>query len=193
MDYLGTFDYAVIAVYFALLVGLGFCLKKRATASLEDYLVGGRRLPWWALGTSGMAHFFDMTGTMVIVSFLFLLGPRGLFIEFRGGAVLVLVFFMIWAGKWIRRSQCLTAAEWMIYRFGDGFGGRFAQVVSVVANVVGTIGMLAYLMKGAGLFLSMLLPSSPETPVNSTVSLAPPTRDTVSSSTLESSMSSSAV
>ncbi|MFA6240343.1 MAG: hypothetical protein WC655_05415 [Candidatus Hydrogenedentales bacterium] len=158
---LNTIDYTVIGIYFAALIVLGLALERMASKSLEDYFIGGRRLPWWALGVSGMAYFLDMTGTMVITSFLFMLGPRGLFIEFRGGAVLALVFMMLWSGKWHRRSKCLTPAEWMVFRFGDGFGGRFAQAVQAIAGIVTTIGMLAYLIKGAGLFLSMFFPFSP--------------------------------
>lgn len=160
---LNVIDYSVIFGYLATLVVLGLALERLASKSLDDYFIGGRRLPWWALGISGMAYFLDMTGTMVITSFLFLLGPRGLFIEFRGGAVLVLAFMMLWGGKWHRRSKCLTSAEWMVFRFGDGLGGRFAQGVSALAGIVGSIGMLAYLIKGAGLFLTMFFPYSPFT------------------------------
>lgn len=160
---LNTIDYAVILGYLGALVVLGLALERMASRSLDDYFIGGRRLPWWALGVSGMAYFLDMTGTMVITSFLFLLGPRGLFIEFRGGAVLVLAFMMLWAGKWHRRSKCLTGAEWMVFRFGDGLGGRFAQAVSAMAGIVSSVGMLAYLIKGAGLFLTMFFPYSPLT------------------------------
>ena len=158
---LNTLDYAVIGGYFAALVVLGLALERMASKSIEDYFIGGRRLPWWALGVSGMAYFLDMTGTMVITSFLYLLGPRGLFIEFRGGACLGLAFMMLWGGKWHRRSKCITAAEWMVFRFGDGFGGRFAQFVQALAGIVCSIGMLAYLIKGAGLFLTMFFPFSP--------------------------------
>lgn len=161
MDYLGPFDYTIICIYFIALVCLGLYLKKKASASLEDYFLGGRQLPWWALGISGMASFLDITGTMVIVSFVYLLGPRGLFIAFRGGAVLVLAVMLLWTGKWHRRSGCMTGAEWMIYRFGDGFGGQFARVVRAVAQIVVTVGLVAYLVKGIGLFLAMFLPFSP--------------------------------
>jgi len=163
MKYLNLLDYTVIVVYFACLIGLGMYLKKMASQSLDDYFLGGRRLPWWALGVSGMASFLDITGTMIIVSFLFMLGPRGLFIEFRGGAVLVLPFMMLWAGKWHRRSGCMTGAEWMVFRFGEGFGGQFARIAQATAVISLTVGMLAYLVKGVGLFLSMFLPFSPFT------------------------------
>ena len=109
-----------------------------------DYFLGGRQLPWWVLGISGMASFLDVTGTMIIVSFIYMMGPRGLFVEFRGGAVLGLALMLLWTGKWHRRSQCITGAEWMIYRFGGGLGGQFARVIGAFAAIVGTVGMLAY-------------------------------------------------
>lgn len=163
MDYLNTVDYIVIITYFCFLIGLGVYLKNKASASLEDYCIGGRSLPWWMLGCSGVASWVDIAGTMIIVSFLYILGPRGLFIEFRGGVGLLLPFMLLWAGKWMRRSQCITPAEWMIFRFGDGPGGRFAQLASAVGVVASTVGMLAYLVKAVGFFLSMFVPLDPFT------------------------------
>lgn len=162
MGYFGTIDYIFMGIYVCVLVGLGLYLKGKASESIEDYITGAGKIPWWAMGISGMAQFLDLTGTALIVSFLFMLGPQGLFIEFRGGAVLILAFMMLWVGKWHRRSGCLTGAEWNIFRFGDCWGGRFAQLISVVAVVLTTIGMLAYLTKGVGIFLSTFLPFSPE-------------------------------
>jgi Na+/proline symporter len=161
-SYFGTLDYVFMAFYVAVLIGLGFYLKRLASRSLANYITGAQNIPWWAMGVSGMASFLDLAGTAVIVSFLFLLGPQGLFVEFRGGAVLVLPFMMLWTGKWHRRSGCLTGAEWNIYRFGDCWGGRASQFMGVIATVLTTIGMLAYLIIGAGIFLSTFLPYPPE-------------------------------
>lgn len=156
-------DYAIILFYMATLVVIGRVLRKQASGSMDDYFLAGRKMPWWLLGLSNMAAWLDMTGTMVITSFLFMLGPRGLYIEFRGGACLVLVFLMLWLGKWHRRSGVITGAEWIIYRFGSDVWGHFARLVTVVATVVTTVGMLAYSFKGAGLFLAMFVPFSPFT------------------------------
>ena len=161
MDYLNRVDYTFIILYVMCLVSLGLYLRKRAAASIDDYFLGGRKLPWWALGVSGMASFLDITGTMVITSFLYMMGPRGLFIAFRGGAVLVLVFMLLWAGKWHRRSGCMTGAEWMIYRFGKGPGGQFSRIITAFGAAVFCVGMLVYMIKGVGLFLSMYLPYTP--------------------------------
>jgi Na+/proline symporter len=161
-DYFGMLDYAFMIFYVLVLIGLGFYLKRLASKSLDNYICGGRNIPWWAMGISGMASFLDLAGTAVIVSFLFILGPQGLFVEFRGGAVLVLPFMMLWTGKWHRRSGCLTGAQWNIFRFGDCWGGRASQLMGVIATVLTTIGMLAYLIIGAGIFLSTFLPFPPE-------------------------------
>lgn len=163
MKYLNNTDWAVIGAYAVIVVLIGVYLRRRASRSMEDYFLAGRQLPWWALGVSGMLNFLDMTGTMVIVSFLYMLGPRGLYVEFRGGAVLVLAFMMLWTGKWHYRSRCLTAAEWNIYRFGPDPMAKAARAISALAGIIFTFGMLAYLIKGAGLFLSMFLPYSPFT------------------------------
>ena len=69
---------------------------------------------------------------------------------------------MLWTGKWHRRSGCITNAEWMIYRFGDTAGGRFARMAGAIAAIASAIGMIAYLIKGSGLFVAMFLPLSPE-------------------------------
>jgi len=160
-DYFGKLDYAFMIFYVVVLIALGFYLKRQASKSLDNYICGGGNIPWWCMGISGMASFLDLAGTAVIVSFLFMMGPQGLFVEFRGGAVLILPFMMLWTGKWHRRSGCLTGAQWNIFRFGDCWGGRASQLMGVIATVLTTIGMLAYLIVGAGIFLSTFLPWSP--------------------------------
>ena len=52
----------------------------------------------------------------------------------------------------------MTGAEWQAYRFGTGGGGKAARIISAVAGIVFTIGMLAYLVKGSGLFISTFIP-----------------------------------
>ena len=71
MKYLDTLDYSIIVIYFVFLIGLGLYLEKKASTSIEDYFIGGRSLPWWALGISCMAAWLDITGTMIITSLYF--------------------------------------------------------------------------------------------------------------------------
>jgi len=161
LKHLNSVDLGVIAIYCLIVVGIGIYLRRRASRSIEHYFLAGKQLPWWVLGVSGMLNFLDMTGTMVIVSFLYMLGPRGIYVEFRGGAVLCLAFMTLWTGKWHFRSQVMTSAEWYVYRFGSGTGAQASRMITAIAGIISTFGMLAYLIKGAGLFLSMFLPFSP--------------------------------
>ena len=163
MKYLSAGDYVALFAYASLLVVIAIYLRQSASKTIADYFIGGNRVPWWAMGISGMSSCLDMAGTMVIVSFLYLLGPRGIYIEFRGGAVLVLSFMLLWSGKWHYRSKCMTGAEWMEFRFGKSWGGQFARITSAIVMIVSTIGMLAYLIKALGLFASFFVPFSPET------------------------------
>ena len=155
-------DYTVIAVYSLILVLMGILLAKKASGGLEDYFLGGGSLPWDFLGCSGMASWFDVTGTMVITSFLFMIGPKALYIGFRGDAVLILIFLLCFTGKWHRRSGVLTGAEWMQFRFGKGRDADAARLLTAIVSILPVIGLIAYLMKGTGLFLSMFFPYPPE-------------------------------
>jgi SSS family solute:Na+ symporter len=44
-------DWTVIMFYFVGMIGLSVYLGRRQS-SQEDYFVGGRKLPWWAVGVS---------------------------------------------------------------------------------------------------------------------------------------------
>jgi SSS family solute:Na+ symporter len=155
-------DYVLIVGYFVILMGIGIYLKKRASGSIEDYFIGGRKLPGWLLGVAGFTQFVDITGTAVIISFLYMLGPKGMLIELRGGLTIHMVIVLIWAGKWHRRSGCITGAEWMIFRFGNGPDGHAARFITALAMQIFTVGMVIYLAKGVGIFFSTFLPYSPE-------------------------------
>lgn len=125
---------------------------------MEDYFLGGRKIPWWIIGFSGMASNLDVTGTMVITSMFLLLGIKGYWVGFRGAVVLSLAFLMVFMGKWHRRSGVITTAEWMEFRFGSGKAGEVARLTNAIATIVMGIGMIAYFSVGVGFFLEMFLP-----------------------------------
>ena len=67
-------DYAIIVFYFAVVIGLGFWYQKRASKNLEAYFLGGKSLPWYMLGLSNASGQFDISGTMMMVAWLFVYG-----------------------------------------------------------------------------------------------------------------------
>lgn len=161
MHSLSWLDYVIIVGYFSISLVAGLLMARKAKASLNNYFLGGRTLPWYLLGVAGMANWFDLTGTMIITSFLYMLGPRGLYVEFRGGACLVLAFMIAYTGKWHRRSGCMTGADWMTYRFGVGKIAESVRLLTAVLAILGSVMMLAYLIRGASLFLGMFFPFPP--------------------------------
>ena len=161
MSALSSIDITIIVAYLFLTMAVGLYMTKQASKSLDHYFLGGRSLPWYFLGMAGMAMWFDLTGTMIITAFLYMIGPKGLFVEFRGGAVLILAFLICYTGKWHRRSGCMTGAEWIAYRFGTGAEAKWMRVFKAASTFLITIVLLAYLVRGTSLFVGMFIPYSP--------------------------------
>src|SRR5512145_1645142 len=103
MHSLAKLDVVIIVAYLALVVGLGLVMKRRAAKNISSYFLGGRTLPWWALAMSGSSSYFDITGTMWIVSLFVVIGLKGMWVQWIWGFIIP-VFYMTFMGKWIRRS-----------------------------------------------------------------------------------------
>lgn len=154
-------DYIIISVYLLLLVGFGFYLQKKASTGIDSFFLGNRKIPWWALGASGMASNLDVSGTMIIVALIYAIGLNGFFIEIRGGIVLVMAFFMIFMGKWNRRAGVMTLAEWMQFRFGPGKAGNIARLLAAITNLAFAVAVVTYFAQGGGIFLGTVLGMDP--------------------------------
>ena len=141
---LSRLDLTVIGFYLVGILVLGFFLQKKAGKNIDAYFLGNRKMPWWALGASGMASNTDIAGTMVITAMIYVMGLKGFFVEIRGGIVLVMAFFMIFMGKWTRRANVMTLAEWMKLRFGDGKEGQLARFICAIANIVISIWIISF-------------------------------------------------
>ena len=63
----------------------------------------------------------------------------------------------MYMGKWIRRSQVMTTAEWMHFRFGSGKQGDAARLISAIANIIFTIAMISIFAIGSGKFAGEFL------------------------------------
>ena len=153
-------DYAVIAAYFAVVICLGFWYQKRASRSLEAYFLGGKRMHWLALAMSGSVSNFDITGTMWIVSLLFVAGMRSMWNHWMWGWMMG-AFFLAYMGKWVQRSKVMTGAEWMRTRFGDDAAGRAARTAYALLAVVMLASFIGYAFQGIGKFASVYVGLTP--------------------------------
>lgn len=162
LGYLSVIDQLIILVYFLMTLVVGVYFSKKASKGITDYFLGGRKIPWWAIGMSGTASNFDMTGTMVIISFFFAIGLQGFWVAMRGGMALPYGILMIYMGKWLRRSHVMTTAEWMQLRFGNNQAGKLARLLSAASNIIVTLSLLVYFVEGAAKFLAIYIPFSPD-------------------------------
>jgi solute:Na+ symporter, SSS family len=154
---LQTLDLLIILAYLVAVIGIGVVLQKRAAKSMDSYFLGGKTLPWYMLGLSNASGMFDISGTMWMVTLMFVYGVKSLWIPWLW-PVFNQIFLMIYLSAWLRRSNVLTGAEWIRLRFGDGLGGRLSHMVVVFFAVVGVIGFLSYGFIGVGKFIEIFIP-----------------------------------
>lgn len=150
-------DYGIIIFYFAVVIGLGFWYQKRASRNLGAYFLGGKSIHWLALAMSGSVSNFDITGTMWIISILYVLGMKSMWHHWMWG-FLMGAFFLGYMGKWVRRSNVMTAAEWMKTRFGTDSGGKLARTAYALMAVMTLACFVGYAYQGIGKFASVYVP-----------------------------------
>lgn len=157
-----TIDYLVSVIYLIIVLSIGIAFRKKSSKSLNAYFLANRKISWWVLGISGMVSNTDLTGTMINIAMVYAFGTMGLFIEIRGGVVLVLAFLMIFMGKWNRRSKVMTVPEWMFFRFGEGKQGEIARLISAISSLLIAIAVISYFVIGLGKFSGILLNIEPK-------------------------------
>ncbi len=150
-------DYLVLTLYFAFVIALAFRYRKRASKNLESYFLGGKRMHWALLSLSGAVSNFDITGTMWMVSVVFLVGMKSWW-HFQMAGFMLPAFGLAYIAKWVRRSNVLTGAEWMITRFGEDRSGRVARYSYATLAVVTCTSFIGYAFQGIGKFTRVYLP-----------------------------------
>lgn len=157
---LSLLDQTIVVLYLAAIMSIGFAMKRKAAKGMSSYFLGGRSLPWWALAMSGSSSYFDITGTMWIVSTFIALGLKGMWVHMLWGFPIT-AFYLAYMGKWIRRSDAMTGAEWMKTRFGPGKAGDIARLSYTLFAILTICALLGYSAIGMGKFGSIFLPFSP--------------------------------
>jgi SSS family solute:Na+ symporter len=150
-------DVAVLIAYFVVTILVGLWVSKRGSKDLDSYFLGGKSLPWYVLGISDASGMFDISGTMLMVYWLFAYGLKSVWLPFLW-PVFNQIFLMMFLSAWLRRSNVLTGAEWIRFRFGSQTGANLAHISVIVFALVNTVGMLAYAFKGIGKFAVTMLP-----------------------------------
>lgn len=154
---LSTIDFFIIIAYLISTVVIGLLLKKRAERSKKDYLLGGNTIPWYMLGLSNASGMFDISGTMWLVTLLFVYGLKSAWIPWLW-PVFNQIFLMMFLSLWLRKSNVTTGAEWINTRFGFSKGAQLSHGVVVIFAIIMGLGYLAYGFIGIGKFVEIFIP-----------------------------------
>ena len=150
-------DFAIIFLYIAVIVFIGIYCKKQAEKDKSSYLLGGRRMPWYMLGLSDASGMFDISGTMWLVTLLFVYGLKSVWIPWLW-PTFNQIFLMMFLSAWLRRSNVTTGAEWIQTRFGNGRGSVLSHWIVVCFALLIGLSMLSYGFVGLGKFLMIFIP-----------------------------------
>jgi solute:Na+ symporter, SSS family len=108
-------DWAVVGLYFAFNLAIGFYYKARAGSSVSEFFLSGRNVPWWLAGTSMVATTFAADTPLAVTGMVAVGGIAGnwLWWCFVASGMLTVFFY---ARLW-RRSGVMTDIEFCEIRY----------------------------------------------------------------------------
>jgi SSS family solute:Na+ symporter len=136
-------DWIVISVYAAAMILLSLWLG-RGQQSMDDYYVGGRNLPWWALGISTMATQTSAVSFLSIPAFVALKPGGGLtWLQFELALPLAMIGVSMLLLPFFRGLRLISIYEYLELRFGPSVRALVA-LVFLLSRALGTgIGLYA--------------------------------------------------
>jgi solute:Na+ symporter, SSS family len=108
-------DWTIVALYFALNIGIGFYYKARAGSSVNEFFLSGRDVPWWLAGTSMVATTFAADTPLAVTGMVARGGIAGNWLWWNFVASGMLTVFL-YARLW-RRSGVMTDIEFSEIRY----------------------------------------------------------------------------
>src|SRR2546430_17320419 len=108
-------DWAIVALYFAFNLAIGFYYKARAGQNMGEFFLSGRNVPWWLAGTSMVATTFAADTPLVVTGLVARNGIAGNWLWWNfvaSGMLTVFLFARLW-----RRSGVMTDVEFAEVRY----------------------------------------------------------------------------
>jgi solute:Na+ symporter, SSS family len=146
-----TLDWAVIAVYFSILLCVAWWVVRRGKDSAADYFLAGRNLSWWIIGASifasniGSEHVVGLAGAGATS------GVALAHYELHAWCLLVLGWVFV---PFYMRSMVFTMPEFLERRFSTN--SRY--VLSIVSLITFVVTKIAVGIFAGGVVFGTLLP-----------------------------------
>ena len=134
-----------LGVYLLALLTLGVASARTVGGNAEAFVLGRRRLPWWALGFADLATRTAHDAAWVAA--LLIGAVVGLHVEY-GLAVAIALPAGIIFGRYRRRLQITSGPEFLQARYGSS-GAVLRPYAAVAAAFVGTV-VLGELLRVGG-------------------------------------------
>jgi len=155
---LQTIDWAIIGVFFLIVLGIGWFASRTAGKSSTDFFLGGRSMPWWLLGISMVACTFSADTPNLVTGFV---RENGVAKNWAWWAFLItgMVTVFIYARLW-RKSNVVTDLGFYEIRYGGKLAsflrGFRAIYLGVFFNclIMGSVTLAAIKIGGVILGLS---------------------------------------
>ena len=144
---LSTLDWAIVGIYFFIVLAVGLYYSKKASSSLNEFFLSGRNMPWWLLGISMVATTFSSDTPNLVAGLVRENGVSGnwvWWVQLLTGMLTVFVYAKLW-----RRSGVLTDIEFYELRYSGkaaaflrGFRALYLGLIFNVL-VMGTVSLAA--------------------------------------------------
>jgi SSS family solute:Na+ symporter len=109
------------------------------------------------LGISDASGMYDISGTMWLVTALFVYGFKSVFLPWIW-PTFNQIFLMVFLSIWLRKSKVMTGAQWIETRFGKSKGAMLSHISVVIFALVSVVGFIAYAFQGIGKFAAIFFP-----------------------------------
>lgn len=112
---LSFLDWAIIAIFFVLYLGIGIWSSKKAGKDPESFFLAGKDMPWWLLGISMVATTFSTDTPNLVTDLVRQNGVSGNWVWWAfllTGMLTVFVYAKLW-----RRADILTDVEFYELRY----------------------------------------------------------------------------
>jgi SSS family solute:Na+ symporter len=110
-------DWLVLGTYIVAMIAMSVYLS-RGQESADDYYVGGRNLPWWAVGISTMATQTSANSFIGIPAYVALKKGGGLtWLQYELAVPLAMIFVMVFLIPLFRGLKLISVYEYLEMRF----------------------------------------------------------------------------
>ncbi len=136
-----AFDYVLIALYFGVIIWVGFYAAKK-NKSTDDYFRGGGKIPWVVAGLSNWVSGYSAFMFVAAAGFTYLNG-LGAVVIFTSAVWAYLLGYWVFGKRW-SRSRIRSPLEFLTRRYSSSTT-YFYSITAIIPQIVG-IGQGLYIL-----------------------------------------------